>query len=80
MNDSNQVTTPPLLTLRQVGDLARATGLPITQKTLEHYCKPCIAKGPKPVMRWGNRKLFDPAQCLEWIRAQLRPVEGEHAA
>jgi hypothetical protein len=73
-------STPAFLTVDQLGEFLRANGFPIKTSTLRVYCVPSVSKGPKPAMRWGRRVLYDPAQALEWARAQLRPIESKEVA
>jgi hypothetical protein len=69
-------TSSPYMTVDQLGEHLRANGFPIKTSTLKIYCIPSVAKGPKPVMRWGRRVLFDPAEGLEWARTKLRKASA----
>jgi hypothetical protein len=77
--DSTNLAQPPRMTIDQLGDYLRSRGFPIKQSTLKEYCKPLVAKGPRPVERWGRRLLFDPQTALEWAQARLRPIGAEGA-
>jgi hypothetical protein len=53
------------------GAFLRAHGFPISDRYLDNICAPLVDEGPKPVMYWNRRPLYDET-CLEWAEAKAK--------
>jgi hypothetical protein len=53
------------------GACLRAHGFPISDRYLDNICAPLVDQGPKPVMYWNRRPLYDET-VLEWAQAKAQ--------